>query len=341
MKAIQMEEIGGPEVMRLVDIPVPEPGAGEVRVKVKAVGLNYSDILIREGRYMSDMPLPFVLGREFCGTIDKADPESEKWKIGQRVFGRNTEGGALAEYVVTRPILDALPDGLTFIQGPAIRVQGRTAMLVVDHVAKVQRGETVLIHAAAGGIGLLAVQIARARGAHVIGTASTDEKCQAIAELGGTPINYSKGDWVKEVLAYTDGKGAEVILESVGGDVLVRSYREALAIFGRLVVFGVASHETIQLTNRDILASNKALLGYWVTPYFDNHRHLIAGAIWDLVELVQQGKVKLTIGKIFPLEESREAFSYMQNRKNIGKVVIANQGSGGSLSWRVAADKRN
>ncbi len=332
MKAIQMEETGGPEVMRLVDIPVPEPGTGEVRVKVEAVGLNYSDILIRESRYMSDMPLPFVLGREFCGTIDKVGSDAENWKIGQRVFGRNTEGGALAEYVMTRPILDVLPDGLTFIQGAAIRVQGRTAMLLIDHVAKVQKGETVLVHAAAGGVGLLAVQIASARGASVIGTASTDEKCQAIAELGGTPVNYSKDDWVKEVLAHTDGNGADVILDSVGGDVLIRSYKEALTIFGRLVVFGVASHETIQLTNRDILASNKALLGYWVTPFFDNHRHLVAGAIQDLIELAQQGKVKLAIGKTFPLEKSAEAFNYMQNRKNIGKIVITNQSSESSSS---------
>ena len=325
-----MEVIGGPEVMRLVDIPVPEPGPGEVRVKVNAVGLNYSDILIREGRYMSDMPLPFVLGREFCGTINKVGPDVENWKIGQRVFGRNTKGGALAEYVVTRPILDVLPDDLTFIQGSAIRVQGRTAMLLIDHVAKVQKGETVLVHAAAGGIGLLAVQIAKARGARVIGTASTDEKCRAIAEQGATPVNYSKGDWVKEVLEHTDGKGADVILESVGGDVLMRSYKEALAIFGRLVVFGVASNETAQLTNHDILVSNKALLGYWVTPYFENHRHLVAGAIQNLIQLVRQGKVSLIIGKIFPLEKSAEAFNYMQNRKNIGKIVITNESSGDS-----------
>ncbi len=322
MKAIRMERTGGPEVMRLVEAPVPEPGPGEVRVKVEAVGLNHSDILLREGRYMSETPLPFILGREFCGVIDKPGAGADGWRVGQRVFGRNTGGGALAEYVVTRPILDALPEGFTPAQGAAIRVQGRTAMLLIDHVARVQPGETVLVHAAAGGIGTLLVQIARARGARVIGTASSEEKCRAIAGLGGEPVNYARGDWVKEVLGLTEGKGADVILESVGGEVLARSFREALAVFGRLAVFGAASGGTAQFSSREILASNRSLLGYWITPYFDRHGDLIAAAIQNLIEMIRAGEVKLIIEKIFPLEEAAEAFACMEQRRSIGKIII-------------------
>ncbi len=322
MKALRIEKYGGPEVMQIVDVPVPEPGPGEVRIQVEACGLNYSDIMIREGQYIDSMPLPYLLGREFCGTIDKAGPGVSGWEKGQRVVG-GAMGGAMAEYVVIAPDgLVPCPEGLSPQEGAAILVAGVTAVHCLDDCARLQPGETVLVHAAAGGVGTLAVQIARAMGARVIGTASSREKCRVVADLGATAIDYTKGDWVKEVLAATGGRGAEVILESVGGEVFRRSFKEALARFGRMIVFGVASRDIVPIDNREILESNRTLTGYYLGDYFPAHLDRIITATMKLVGLMQEGKVKPIVGKVFPLAKATDAFNHMQQRRNIGKVIL-------------------
>ena len=321
MKAIQIEKHGGPEVMETVDLPVPEPGEGEVRVRVEAVGLNFSDIMIREGRYVDEMPLPFVLGREFCGTIDAAG--AGDLAPGQRVIGVNLMGGALAEFLVAKAaLLSPIPEGFTPVEGAALRTQGLTAMMIMDNAVKVQPGETVLIHAAAGGVGALAVQIALARGARVIGTTSSEAKCRMVAGLGAEAVNYAEGDWVKEVLALTGGKGADIILESIGGKILLRSYNEALAIFGRLVVYGAASGDIVQFDNHEILASNRSLTGFYLSRHFPDHLDRIGEAVGKLLAMIRAGTLKLTIDQTFPLERAADAFNHIQTRKNTGKVVV-------------------
>ncbi|MEE9274263.1 MAG: zinc-binding dehydrogenase [bacterium] len=323
MKAIQIEKHGGPEVMETVDLPVPEPGEGEVRVKVEAVGLNFSDIMIREGRYVDEMPLPFVLGREFCGSIDAVGPGAGELAPGQRVIGGNPMGGALAEFLVAKAArLSPIPEGFTPVEGAALRTQGLTAMMIMDNAVKVQPGETVLVHAAAGGVGGLAVQIALARGARVIGTTSSEAKCRMVAKLGAEAVNYTEGDWVKEVLALTDGKGADIILESIGGEILLRSYNEALAIFGRLVIYGAASGDIVQFDNREILASNRTLMGFYLSRHFPDHLDRIGEAIGKLLAMIRAGTLKLTIDQTFPLERAADAFNHIQTRKNTGKVVV-------------------
>jgi NADPH2:quinone reductase len=322
MKAWQIEKFGGPEVMKLADVPVPEPGLGEARIRVEAAGLNYSDIMIREGTYIDSFALPYRLGREFCGKIDKLGPGVEGWSVGQRVVGA-AQNGAFAEYVVAPvEILVPCPEGITPEQGAAILVAGITAVHCLDDCGRLAPGETVLIHAAAGGVGTLAVQIARAQGGNVIGTASNDEKCKVIAELGGTPVNYAKGDWVKEVRSLTHDRGADLILESVGGEVYRRSFNEALAVFGRMVVFGVASRETVPIDNRAILESNRTLTGYYLGGYIPAHLDRVISATMKLVGLILEGKVKPIVGKSVPLDKAVEAFNHMQQRKNIGKVTL-------------------
>jgi NADPH2:quinone reductase len=322
MKALRIERIGGPEVMQLVEIPVPEPGPGEIRVKMEASGLNYSDIMTREGRYLRETPLPLTLGHEICGVIEKVGAGVEGWSTGQRVLAVTGQGG-LAEYVLV-PAANLVPDpgGLTPPEGAALLVQGLTAVQLIDDAAKVRPGETVLVHAAAGGVGTLAVQIARARGARALGTSSSEEKCRLIAELGATPINYARGDWVQEVLALTAGKGADVILECIGGAVLERSYKEALADFGRLVVYGIAGGKVVDFDNYEILASNKSLIGFWLGPHFARHMDRIIAAREKIVRMVQKGELRLIVGKIFRLEEAADAFAHMESRKSVGKVVV-------------------
>lgn len=323
MKAVRMEKTGGPEVLEVVRVPVPTPGAGQVRVKVEAAGMNYSDIMIRQGMYIDAMKLPYFVGREFCGTVDAVGHGADMWKTGQRVVG-SIPGGAFAEYL-TAPAATLMPcpDGLSAEQGAALLIQGITALHCLEDFGRLQPGETVLVHAGAGGVGTLAIQIARTLGAgKVIGTASSEAKCKVIEGLGGTAINYTEGDWVKDVLAATGGRGADVILESVGGDVALRSYKEALADFGRMVIYGVAGGQIVQLDNREILVSNKTLSGYFLGAYFPKYLDKVAAATMKLAGMVLEGKVKPVIGQSFALDDVAAAFDHMQQRKSTGKVII-------------------
>ncbi|MBT3351752.1 MAG: zinc-binding dehydrogenase [Nitrospinaceae bacterium] len=323
MKVLQIDAHGGPEVMHLAEVSVPEPGADEVQVKMEACGLNFSDIMAREGRYLRKISLPHILGHEICGVIEKIGQGVEGWSVGQRVLATTQSGGGLAEYVVVSETnLMLCPDELTPPQGAALLVQGLTSVMMIDNAASVVAGETVVVHAAAGGVGTLVVQIARAKGARVIGTASSNLKCRLIEELGAVAINYSETDWVKEVLALTEGKGAEVIFESVGGEVLARSYREALADFGRLVVYGVASGDVVNFDNYEVLASNKSLIGFWLGPHLVGHPDRVIAAKQRLVDMVQREEIRLIVEKTFPHERAVDAFEHLQGRKSMGKVVV-------------------
>jgi NADPH2:quinone reductase len=323
MKAIQIEALGGPEVMQVVDVPVPEPGPKQVRVKVEAVGLNYSDIMIREGKYLSRTQLPQIMGREFAGVIDSVGDAVRGFQPGQRVYG-TINSGALAEYALCHAAaLLPLPDGLSSEMAVALIVQGVTALHCLDDHGGLKPGETVLIHAAAGGVGTLAIQMAKQLGAgKIIGTASSDTKCNTILELGAEAVNYSSPDWVEEVLRLTDGRGADLILESVGGDVFWRSYRDLLAFAGRIVVVGIASGEINEVRTNEILRRNKTIIGYFLAEYFEKAPEKVLPAIMRVLEMVNSGAVKPVIGATFPLEQAVDAFNFMQNRQNIGKVVI-------------------
>jgi len=322
MKVVEIKETGGPEVMQLVEVETPEPGPKQVRVKVDACGLNYSDVMIRRGAYVEQMELPYRMGREFCGTIDAVGSEVAAYEAGQQVVG-STPGGAMGEYVVAPAAgLVPLPPGMAPEEGAAFLIQGITAMHCLDDCVQVKSGEKALVHAAAGGVGTMAVQIAVARGAKVIGTASTEEKCGVIRNLGGEAVRYTEGDWVAEVLRITDGKGADVILESVGGDVFWRSYREALAIFGRMVTFGVASGEIVSLTNRDVLVSNRSLVGYYLGSFFPHHLDRIATATAKLMALYQEGKIRPVVQQTYSLDQFADAMAALEGRKSIGKVIV-------------------
>lgn len=322
MKAIRIEQHGGPEQMQLVDVPTPEPGPGKVRVRVQACGLNYSDVMIRSGTYLDAVKLPYLMGREFCGVVDQVGPGVTAWQPGQRVVG-TAPGGALAEYaVIAAAALVPCPEELSPAEGAAFLIQGLTAWHCLHDCARLQPGETALIHAAAGGVGTLAVQIALAHGARVIGTASNDKKCQAIRDLGATAVDYSQGDWVAEVKSLTDGRGPAVILEAVGGETFRRSFLESLAIFGRMVVFGVASGEIVPLTNVEILGSNKSLSGYYLGSYFPAHIDRVATATMQLVQLIRTGKLRPVVGQRFPLTQAAAAFACLEGRQSVGKVVV-------------------
>src|SRR5215470_2870909 len=272
MKSVQFDRPGGLEVIRVVEVPVPEPGDGQVRVKVTACGLNFSDIMIRQGRYVADVPFPYRAGREFSGVVDALGDSVRNVKPAEAVFGLSFYGGAMAEYVVVDAAsVNPVPPGVLPAEAAALQIQGINALFCVEDYGRVRQGETVVVHSAAGGVGGLAVQIAIANGARVIGTASRDEKLREIKDLGAEAINYAKGDWVAEVKNFTSGRGADVIIDGVGGDLFRRSVFEATAHGGRIVISGVASGQEVSLTNFQISAAHRTLVGVSVPSYFPGH----------------------------------------------------------------------
>jgi NADPH2:quinone reductase len=323
LKAIQFERIGGPEVIRLVDIPVPQASSGEVRIKVLACGVNFSDIMIRHGRYVMDVPFPYPVGREFSGIVDAVGHGVHGLGLGEIVFGLSFFGGAMAEYVVVpASAVNHVPTGIAPEHAAALQIQGINALLCVEDCGRVQRGETVVVHSAAGGVGGLAVQIAVATGAKVIGTASSAGKLDEIRKLGAEPVNYTKGDWVQEIKRLTSGKGADVIIDGVGGDVFRRSVFEATAHGGRVVISGVSSGQEVSLTNFQISAAHRTLVGVSVPSFFPDRADQLTAVMKRLITMVAQGKIQVRIGHTLPIEKASEAFRLIEERRNIGKVVV-------------------
>ncbi len=322
MKAVIFEQLGGPEVINVVDVPVQNPGPGQVRVRMKASGINFSDLMIRTGDYPDTFEMPYRVGREIAGTIDAVGEGADSWSVGDRVFGLIVEGGTMAELpVVSAKALFPLPEGLSFVEAAAAPLQGLTAIQTIEEVGKVQAGETVLIHAAAGGVGGLAVQIAFARGARVIGTTSRDDKLDSIRELGADAVNYSKDGWVEHVLDLTDGRGVDAVLESIGGAVFEQSWQRVTAHGARIVLIGAASG-SVPLDTLTILASHRSLIGYNLATYFPDHAAEVGAALQRLLALVGEGKVKLRVGHTIPIERAPEAFALMEERRNVGKIVV-------------------
>lgn len=246
----------------------------------------------------------------------------DSWSVGDRVFGLIVEGGTMAELpVVSANALFKLPESLSFVEAAAAPLQGLTAIQTIEDIGNVQAGETVLIHAVAGGVGGLAVQIALARGAKVIGTTSRDDKLDAIRGLGADAVNYRNERWVEQVLELTDRRGVDVLLESIGGEVFEQSWKRVTAHGARIVLLGAASG-TVALDTLTILASHRSLLGYNLGSYFPDHAAEVGAALQRLLGLVGEGKVMLRVGHTIPIDGAREAFALMEERRNVGKIVV-------------------
>jgi len=323
MKLVQFDRPGGLEVIRLVEAPVPDPGPGQVRVKVGACGLNFSDIMIRQGRYVADVPFPYRAGREFSGVVDALGDNVRNVTTGDAVFGLSFYGGAMAEYVVVDAAsVNSVPAGVPPAEAASLQIQGINALFCVEDYGRVQQGENVVVHSAAGGVGGLAVQIAIARGARVIGTASRDEKLKVIRELGAEAINYASGDWVVEVKKLTSGRGADVIIDGVGGDLFRRSVFEATTHGGRIVISGVASGQEVSLTNFQISAAHRTLIGVSLPSFFPDHIDQIISAMHRLFGMLGKGQLRVRIGHELPLDRAVEAFRLLEERRSAGKVVV-------------------
>ncbi len=321
MKAIVIHKLGGPEVMQLEEVETPIPNTGEVLIKVVAAGINYADLAQRQGTYLTHTRTPIILGFEVAGTIAALGPGVTTLKEGMRVAAFSN--GGYAEYVTAAAnSIIPIPDVLDFVHAAAFPVQGLTAYQLLHESAHLQQGESVLVHAAAGGVGTLAVQLAKLMGAGtVIGTASSESKLALARHLGADiAINYTQPNWVEQIKQATNGRGADVILEMVGGEVAQQNL-QCLAPFGRMAVFGAASGEVAQFSGVQLMYKNQAIIGYWLAAWL-SRTDRIAAAIIDLMHYLAEGKLQIIVGQTYPLAQAAEAHRAIAERRTTGKVVL-------------------
>lgn len=320
MKAIRIHEFGGPEVLRIEDVPVPQAGPGQALIKISAIGVNYLDIYHRTGVY--PLPLPLTPGTEAAGVIAALGEGVTDLAEGQRVAYAGPIG-AYAEYaVVPAARLVPLPKGTSDEQAAAVLLQGMTAHYLVDGIFPVKSGDRVLIHAAAGGVGQLLVQMAKQRGAQVFGTVSTKEKAAQVRELGADEvILYTSQDFEAEVKRLTDGRGVDVVYDSVGRDTFEQSLN-SLRPRGMMVLFGQSSGvvppiDPNILQHKGSLFLTRPTLGH----YTATREELLfrAGAVFDAIA---DGSLKLQIAQSYPLAEAAQAQRDLAGRATAGKLLL-------------------
>ena len=322
MRAIQFEQYGGPDVLQSVDISQPSFEKDDVLIKVTAIGVNYADTARRQGAYVVPTPLPFIPGAEVAGVVEEVGEEATRFKKGDRVVTLIGSGG-YAEYVATKEqTLIPIPDGVDDEDAVALPLQGLTAYHILLTMGRMEKGETVLVHAGAGGVGSLAVQLAKYYGAGtVIATASSEEKLALAKELGADyGINYTDPNWREAVLEATGGKGVDVALEMAGGEVFDETIK-CMRSFGRVVTYGVASGQPPQLYPAGLMNRNLSVIGFFL-PQVMKKPILFEKSLEELLLLVRNGDLKLTVGGVYKLDEAAHVHEIMQARKTKGKLVL-------------------
>ncbi len=324
MRAVRYHRHGGPEVFVCEEVPKPVPGVGEVLIKVEAAGVNYADTVRRHGDfYPVPTTFPAIPGREVGGEIVAVGPGVTAWNEGDRVFSTMDDGGYAQFAVAKEKKLIKAPDNLDLKLGVALIVQGLTAMMVQKDAARLAKGERILIQGAGGGVGSLSVQLAKLLGASlVIGVDASEEKRAFIAQQGADiALNYNDENWTEEVMAATDGKGVDVVQEMTGGKVFSDSL-DCLAEFGRLVVYGFASREPVQINPEPLLPKNKMIRAFYLERYIDTRRPLVEAALAELADYVSSKQITVNIGGLFSLEEAGETHRLLEEQKSKGKLVI-------------------
>ena len=320
MKAIQVKQPGGPEVLELVDVPVPEPKANEAVVKLAASGVNFIDVYQREGRYK--VPLPFVLGQEGAGVVTRVGSNVTSLKAGDRVAWTGLLGGYAEYAAVPADRLVAIPAGVTDQQAAAAMLQGMTAHYLCHDTYPLKRGETALVHAAAGGVGLLLVQMAHNIGARVLATVSTEEKAKLAREAGADEIIlYTKSDFEAETRRLTNGQGVHVVYDSVGKTTFEKGLN-VLRPRGMMVLFGGSSGAVPPF---DLIALSQKGSLYVTRPTLVNYiasREELMSRSGAVFAMISSGKLKLRIAHTYPLAEAQRAHRDLEGRKTTGKLLL-------------------
>lgn len=320
MKAVRVHQYGGLEALKYEDIPVPEPGEGEARVKVEAVGVNFIDIYHRIGRYQGSLPL--TLGQEAAGTVEAVGPNVTDVKPGDRVVYASVQG-SYAQYAVAPAWrLVPIPADVDFQQAAAAMIQGMTAHYLTFSTYPLKEGDTALVHAAGGGTGQLLVQIAKRRGARVIGTVSTEEKAVRAREAGADEvIIYTRVDFETEVRRLTNNVGVDVVYDSVGKDTFDKSLN-CLRRRGYMVLYGASSGAVPPLDPQVLNAKGSLYLTRPFLAHYTADRAELMGRTNDLFKWIAAGELKVRIDRTFPLADSAEAHRYLEDRQSKGKVLL-------------------
>lgn len=324
MKQVKMTEYGSPDVLKLVDADMPQPKAGEVVIKTNAIGVNYSDILRRQNKYFMPTPLPFVLGTEAVGVIEAVgEGVAEPYVKGVRVLAILPQAGGYAEYAsAIAQYCVPLPPNIDDKTATAIFVQGSTAQLMISQIAKDIKDKTVLVNAAAGGVGSILVQLAKLNGAKVIGASSSDDKLKTVKALGADEVvNYSKTNWSKEVKKLNGGNGVDVIFEMVGGDIYNESIK-SLAKGGHLIVYGCASGVQGNIHPEHFVDENISQSGFNLAFFIQNTMQIWQEALGTVIGLLAQGQLKIETRNTFALTDVAKAHQQIEERKTTGKVVL-------------------
>jgi NADPH:quinone reductase-like Zn-dependent oxidoreductase len=336
MRQVWITRAGAPEVLQVREAPDPTAGTGEVRIRVEAAGVNFADIMARMGQYPDAPPIPCVVGYEVAGTVDQVGAGVTGLAEGDPVVSFSRFGGYSDTVVVAAHLARKRPEGLGAVAAAAIPVNYATAWIMLVRLGNVQAGETVLVHAAAGGVGQAALQICQWRGAQVIGTASAGKHAR-LREAGVSHcIDYTREDFEREVMVHTGGRGVDLVLDAVGGNSFRKSYR-CLAPLGRLCCFGASSLSSGE--RRDLLRILKGVLSmpfFHPIPLMNSNRGVFGtnmGHLWDVMEklggdmdeilrLTAAGTFTPVVDKTFPFARAGEAHRYMQGRQNFGKVIL-------------------
>lgn len=333
MKSILVTKHGDPDCMELQDLPTPSPGAGEVCIRVSKAGINFADILSRMGLYPGAPKPPFTPGMEVSGTVHEIGPDVENFEVGDRVVGSGGSGGYSTHTISNSSTVFKIPDDVSFELAAAFPAVYLTSYLMVIHPGDLQPGESILIHGAAGGVGLAATELAKIAGAkNIFGTCSSS-KHEFISDNGVLPID--RNNFLAEIMDWTGGKGVDLVLDPIGGEHLMQSYR-CLGSGGRVCSFGISDMAPDKRKSQwarfkswmtfpkfdplKMMTSNRGVFGIHLGRW-KNLAHL-EKAKNDLLKWIEEGKVNPHVDKVFSKEQASEAHHYIQDRKNIGKVLI-------------------
>lgn len=322
MKAVVVRELCEPKDLIIEDVPDPEPKKGDVLVRVSAAALNFPDVLMIQGKYQVKPPLPFTPGLEVCGTVEALGEGAEGFEIGQRVMAQLAMGGFAELTTASTNAIHAAPDSLSDAEAAAFPLVYQTSFFGLAYRAQLQPGESVLVHSAAGGVGLAAVQIAKALGAgKIIATVGSDEKLDIVREAGADiALNYQTEDWVARVKAETGG-GVDVIYDPVGGTV-GELCTKCIAFEGRIIVIGFTSGDFSKYRSNHILIKNYSVVGlHWGAYRFKNPARIDEG--WrELMELQATAGFKPVVGGTYSMDRIGEAMDHLRSRKAVGKLVM-------------------
>ena len=312
MRAIQITEFGGPEVLKVVELSDPIAGPDEVLINVTCIGINYADTHQIENSYLSQQTLPLIPGIEVVGTSED----------GRRVLASVSTGGYAQKAIAHKSVVIDIPDGVEDAQAVAMLVQGTTAWHILKTMGHLVAGESVVVHAAAGGVGTIAIQLAKMWGAKVIAVTSSPSKGELAKSLGADILVDANSQTLgKDLIAANGGKKVDIVLEMVGGKTFDESLA-ALAPFGRLITYGMASRTApAPIHPGALMGTTKTVSGFWLAHCFGK-KELLNDVIEDLFALIKEGKLRPVIGATYPLTEAAQAHQSMLSRQSVGKVTL-------------------